>query len=49
VPLGAVHDVVRASVPRMDIDREVAGQITAVDELLPAICQVAAQACPSFR
>jgi hypothetical protein len=41
--------VVRASVPRMDIDREVAGQITAVDELLPTICQVAAQACPSFR
>ncbi|HEY6297723.1 MAG TPA: aromatic amino acid lyase, partial [Streptosporangiaceae bacterium] len=48
VPLGAVHDVVRASVPRMDVDREVAGQITAVDELLPEICRVAAQACPSF-
>jgi len=49
VPLGAVHDAVRASVPRMDIDREVAGQIAAVDELLPEICRVAAEACPSFR
>ena len=49
VPLGAVRDLVRASVPRMDIDREVAGQITAVDALLPEICEVAAQACPSFR
>src|SRR5579862_3788149 len=49
VPLGAVHDAVRASVPRMDIDREVAGQITAIDDLLPEICRVAAQACPSFR
>jgi histidine ammonia-lyase len=48
-PLGAVHDLVRASVPRMDIDREVAGQIAAVDELLPDICRVAAQACPSLR
>jgi hypothetical protein len=43
-----VHDAVRASVPRMDIDREVAGQITAVDDLLPEICRVAAQAYPSF-
>jgi histidine ammonia-lyase len=49
VPLQAVHDLVRASVPRMDVDREVAGQIAAVDALLPEICRVAADACPSFR
>jgi histidine ammonia-lyase len=47
-PLQAVHDLVRASVPRMDVDREVAGQITTVDALLPEICQVAAEACASF-
>jgi histidine ammonia-lyase len=44
-PLRAVHALVRSHVPRMDIDREVAAQITAVDALLPEICQVAAQAC----
>jgi histidine ammonia-lyase len=40
-PLRAVHAVVRAAVPRMDIDREVAEQIMAVDELLPDICRTA--------
>ena len=35
-PLRAVHDAVRASVPRMDVDREVAEQIATVDALLPA-------------
>jgi histidine ammonia-lyase len=40
-PLRAVHAVVRAAVPRMDIDREVSEQITTVDELLPDICQTA--------
>ncbi len=49
VPLQAVHDLVRESVPRMDVDREVAGQITTVDALLPEICQVAAGACASFE
>jgi histidine ammonia-lyase len=49
VPLQAVHDLVRESVPRMDVDREVAGQITAVDALLPEICQAAAAACASFQ
>jgi histidine ammonia-lyase len=49
VPLLAVHDLVRASVPRMDVDREVAAQIAAVDALLPEICRVAAESCASFR
>jgi histidine ammonia-lyase len=46
--LQAVHGAVRASVPRMDVDREVAVQIAAVDDLLPGICSVAQEACPSF-
>jgi hypothetical protein len=33
----------------MDIDREVAAQISAVDALLPQICQVAAEACSSLQ
>ena len=49
VPLRAVHALVRSSVPRMDIDREVAPQIAAVDTLLPEICRVAAEALPSLR
>ena len=48
-PLRAVHNAVRASVPRMDVDREVAGQITAVDALLPQLCRVAADGFPSFQ
>jgi histidine ammonia-lyase len=40
-PVRAVHAVVRAAVPRMDIDREVSEQITAIDELLPDICRTA--------
>src|SRR5579863_2764660 len=47
-PLRTVHAAVRASVPRMDIDREVAGQIAAVDVLLPQFCRVAAGSFPSF-
>src|ERR1700691_4144259 len=49
VPLQAVHDLVRSRVPRMDVDREVAPQLAAVDTLLPDICRVAAEACTSFR
>jgi len=49
VPLRGVHDLVRSAVPRMDIDREVASQLAAVNTLLPQICEVAAQGCPSFR
>ena len=48
-PLRAVHDAVRASVPRMDVDREVAGQIAAVDALLPQLCQAAADRFRDFR
>ena len=47
-PLRAVHEVVRASVPRMDVDREVSAQLVAVDDLLPEICATAAAACPGF-
>jgi histidine ammonia-lyase len=46
-PLRAVHALVRSRVPRMDTDREVAGQIAAVDALLPEICDVAANASQS--
>ncbi len=49
VPLRGVHDLVRSAVPRMDTDREVAAQLTVVDTLLPQICEVAAQGCPSLR
>jgi histidine ammonia-lyase len=48
-PLHAVHSLVRSAVPKMNTDREVAGQITAVDALLPGICQTARKACPPFR
>jgi histidine ammonia-lyase len=49
VPLQAVHDLVRSSVPRMDIDREVAAQLASVNDLLPEICRVAAENSPSFQ
>ena len=48
-PLHAVHSLVRSAVPKMNTDREVAPQITAVDALLPEICQTARKACPPFR
>jgi histidine ammonia-lyase len=49
VPLRAVHALVRSAVPRMDVDREVADQLAAVDTLLPEICRAAAESCMSFR
>jgi histidine ammonia-lyase len=49
VPLKAVHALVRSEVPRMDIDREVAAQLAAVNDLLPQICQTAAEALPAFQ
>src|SRR5271166_1307154 len=49
VPLRAVHDLVRSSVPRMDVDREVAGQIATVDDLLPELCQTASAAASGLR
>jgi histidine ammonia-lyase len=45
----AVHAVVRAQVDRMDVDREVAGQIAAVDAMVPEICAAAAAHCPGLR
>jgi histidine ammonia-lyase len=47
-PVRAVHALVRSAVPRMDVDREVAAQIAAVDGLLPEICRTAAEACPAL-
>jgi histidine ammonia-lyase len=41
-PIAAVHGLIRDNVPRMDIDREVSGQIATVDRLLPDICTTAA-------
>ena len=49
VPLKAVHAVIRSAVPRMDIDREVAAQLAAVNDLLPQICETAAEAVPGFQ
>jgi histidine ammonia-lyase len=48
-PVAAAHAVVRAHVDRMDVDREVAGQIAAVDALLPEICEAAAAQCGGLR
>src|SRR5581483_9718333 len=36
-PLDAVHAAVRAEVPMMEVDREVAEQLSAVDRLLPTL------------
>ena len=47
--LAAVHAAVREQVPMMEVDREVAGQIAAVDELLPALAGVAAAHCGGLR
>jgi histidine ammonia-lyase len=47
-PLQAVHALVRSSVPRMDVDREVAAQIAEVDRLLPEICDTAERLCASL-
>ncbi len=44
-PVAAVHDVVRAKVPAMDVDREVSEQIMAVELLMPDLCAAAAAAC----
>ena len=47
--LGEVHAVVRRHVPRMDTDREVAGQIAAVDDLLPDLVKTSATASGGLR
>jgi histidine ammonia-lyase len=48
-PMRAVHGAVRARVPRMDTDREVAGQLAAIDEMLPELCAAAAAAAGGLR
>ena len=48
-PMSAVHAAVRARVPAMDVDREVAGQIVAVEELIPALCKTASARCGGLR
>jgi len=47
--MAGAHAAVRDRVPRMDADREVAGQIAAVDELLRDICAAAAAHCGGLR
>ena len=41
----AAYDVVRASVPAMNVDREVSEQIMTVETLIPDICAAAGEAC----
>ena len=45
VAVTAVHDAVRATVPAMDLDREVSDQIMAVERLIPDLCATASEAC----
>jgi histidine ammonia-lyase len=47
--VAAVHDVVRAKVPAMLVDREVSAQIIAVEELISDICATASEACGGLR
>jgi histidine ammonia-lyase len=47
--LGEVHAAIRRRVPRMDIDREVAGQIAEVNELLPDLVTTSATASGGLR
>jgi len=48
-PLRVVHSAIRERVPRMDVDREVSEQITSVDDMLPALVDVAAGMCGGLR
>jgi len=45
----AAHATVRAHVPPMDVDREVAGQISSLNGLIPEICVSAAEQCGGLR
>jgi len=47
--LAAVVAAVRAVVPIMDVDREVSGQIAAVEGLLPTLVEVADARCGGLR
>jgi len=44
-PLRVVHTAIRQRIPMMDVDREVSEQLIAVDHLLPALVDVAADRC----
>ena len=48
-PMRAVHDQVRGRVSVMLADREIASQITAIDELLPDLTAAAATHCGGLR
>ena len=48
-PMAAVYRAVRSRVPAMDTDREVAGQIAAVEELIPELCRTASAQCGGLR
>jgi histidine ammonia-lyase len=48
-PLRAVHAAVRARVPVMPVDREVAEQIETVDALLPSLSATAATYAGDLR
>src|ERR1039458_416570 len=48
-PLRAVHAAIRATVPMMPVDREVAEQLEAVDGLLPSLVRTAATQCGGLR
>ncbi len=48
-PMHDVHAAIRARVPRMDTDREVAGQIAAVSDSIPELCAAAAVSCGGLR
>ena len=48
-PLLAVHAAIRARVPMMPVDREVAEQITAVDALLPSLAATAGAHAGALR
>jgi histidine ammonia-lyase len=47
--VGAVHSTVRAVVPMMEVDREVAEQIASIDGLLPSLVEVAGVRCGGLR
>ncbi len=48
-PMRAARELIRAHVPAMFTDREVSGQITAVDRLLPDITKTAAARCGGLQ
>src|SRR5215813_4799577 len=48
-PLRVVHDVVRAQVPAMDVDRQVSDQIQAVELMMSDLCAAASAACGGLR